>query len=147
VRVITELAYDFLVALGRPRPNLWLQIIWCLFLVPALILGARWHGVIGVATGHAVVAVGVMIPAYLIALSRVGVSIRRVVANSARPVLGSALIVGSGLVILDMFPANLVKLAVGGVVGLVLYIAVVHRMRVLLRTSDLLIAPTPVTQE
>jgi O-antigen/teichoic acid export membrane protein len=139
-RVFTELAYDFLVALARSRATLWLQIFWCACLVPALVIGAHLGGIVGVAAGHAVVAVGAVVPAYLMTLQRAGVELTRVARALARPVAGCAVIAASSVVVLRLVPAELPELVLGGL-AILLYLAVVRKMRHLLRTSDLMLSP------
>jgi O-antigen/teichoic acid export membrane protein len=140
VRVLTELAYDFLVALGRTTPNLWLQLLWVGCLVPGLVVGAHLGGIVGVAAAHAVIALGVIVPAYLLELRRCGVGPVRLAAVAARPVGGGILIVASGLGALQLISGHLAELAVGGIAGLVLYLAAVGSMRAMLRTGDLVLA-------
>jgi O-antigen/teichoic acid export membrane protein len=126
VRILTELAYDFLVALGRTRPNLWLQVLWTACLGPALVIGARADGIVGVAAGHAVVAVGIVVPAYALALRNAGVRTPQLVTGLVRPIVGGIVVVGSAAVVLRVVDGDLPQLALGGVVALPLYLAVVR---------------------
>jgi PST family polysaccharide transporter len=77
LRVCFELAYDYLVAVGRPRILLFVQGAWLVALIPTLTAGAARFGVAGVAGGHVVVAIAVVTPAYIVGLRRAGVSLPR----------------------------------------------------------------------
>jgi PST family polysaccharide transporter len=129
VRVFSELAYDYFVALGRSRVNLMIQSLWLVALLPALTLGARWNGIRGVAIGHAVVAVGVIVPAYLIALRSSGVGARAIAARCGRPLAGLALAALIAAAVLAFVPGRFAQLAVGGTAVLIGYVAVVYPMR------------------
>ncbi|HST64569.1 MAG TPA: lipopolysaccharide biosynthesis protein [Mycobacteriales bacterium] len=129
VRVFSELAYDYFVALGRSRINLAIQGLWFGSLAVALPVGSQLDGIRGVAIGHAGIAVLVIIPTYLVMLRRVGVPAGQIVARCARPALGLVL---GGLVaaaVLAFVPGRFAELAVGGTAVMVAYLAVVHPMR------------------
>jgi O-antigen/teichoic acid export membrane protein len=134
-RVLGELSYDFLVALGRTRPNLAIQALWCAALVPVLPIGAHLGGFEGVAWGHAAVAVGVVLPAYAVVLRREGVRPVAVVAAAARPGLGLCLCAAAVTAVVSIVPGSFLDLALGGAVGLLVYAAVVFPMRRLVRSG------------
>jgi O-antigen/teichoic acid export membrane protein len=146
VRVATELAYDFLVALGRTRPNLWLQLLWAGCLVPALYFGAERWGIVGVAGGHACVALIVMVPAFIMVLRRSGVSASLLGTRCARPIAGTVLIVGSALLVRFLVHDSLLELVLGLPLAGLLYLVTVLPMRSLLTTSDLLTAEPSVEE-
>jgi PST family polysaccharide transporter len=135
-RVLGELAYDFLVALGRPRANLGVQALWLAALVPALLVGVHVGGIQGVAIGHAVVAIGVVLPAFAVVVRRAGVSMREVAAHLSRPLAGGALAAAAALAVLLVVPGGLVPLACGGAVLALVYAAVVAPMRGLLHGAE-----------
>lgn len=136
-RILVELAYDFLVALGRSRPNLLIQGVWFAALVPVLILGARWGGILGVAAGHAVVALLVVIPACAVVLRREGVPLRALMARARRPLVGVAIAGACGVAVLNLMTQRFAVLAVGGCLVLAVYAAVVYPMRQLIREGGL----------
>jgi len=138
VRVFSELAYDFLVALGASRPNLVIQALWFALLVPVLSVGAAVGGIRGVAIGHAAVAVLVVVPAYAYALRRRGVTSRALAAKCVRPALGLLLGAGLSAAVLALVPGRFAQLAVGGTVVVLGYLAVVHPMRHLASTRGIL---------
>ncbi len=133
VRVIGELVYDFLVALGSSRSNLTLQVIWLGALVIALPIAVRGGGIEGVAMAHAGVAAFIVLPAYAVVLSRAGVSLRAMAAQVSRPLVatlaGAAVAVAVAVLVADQF----MQLILGaGLIGLV-YLAIVYPMRSMLK--------------
>lgn len=89
-RVAVELTYDFLAANGRTMSTVWLHVIWLVALVPTLVAGARIDAIRGVAAGHALVVVVVLVPTLAILLHRAGMSLRLIAVESWRPVAGVA---------------------------------------------------------
>ena len=57
VRILAELAYDYLVVVGRSRALLMIQCVWIVVLVPAVWLGVERGGIGGAAAALAVVGV------------------------------------------------------------------------------------------
>jgi PST family polysaccharide transporter len=137
VRVVGELVYDFLVALGSSRSNLSLQVVWLAALAIALPIAARKGGIEAVAMAHAGVAVCIVVPTYAIVLHRAGVSLRAVASQVLRPlvatVAGGVVAVGVAVLIPDAFA----RLTLGAaLIGLV-YLAIVFPMRRLLKSPAL----------
>lgn len=94
VRILHELAYDFLAVLGQTRGLLAIQGLWLVALLPAVVIGARTGGTAGVALGQVLVATVVVLPAYGAQLRRHGVSLRTLGRSLATPVAaGTALAV------------------------------------------------------
>jgi O-antigen/teichoic acid export membrane protein len=90
IRIGCELAYDCLVAVGQRRSLILVQGLWVVALVPVLIVGARWNGIVGVAQGHVLVGAGVVVPVFLYALSRAGISLAQIARACAWPFAGGA---------------------------------------------------------
>lgn len=135
VRVLVELGYDLLVALGRTRANVSIQGIWLVLLVPALMIGSEYGGIVGVGRAHALVASVVVTPACILVLQRAGVSLRRVGVLMLRPVVGLVAATVASLAVLHMVTGPAVQLAVGGGFALLCYAAVAHPMLQLLRSD------------
>ncbi len=87
-RIGSELSYDCMVAAGQRRWLIAAQGLWLAALVPALVVGARHGGIVGVARGHVLVAFVLVGPVFLIALRRAGVGTRWVLRACARPLAG-----------------------------------------------------------
>jgi PST family polysaccharide transporter len=136
VRVASELAYDFLVALGRSGTTLWLQGSWLCALGVALPLGASLDGIRGVALAHGAVALGVMLPAYGVALARTGVSIRALLSPLARPVIGCLLLALVVVAVRTVTDPSPLRLFLGGTLGIAVYVPVVWPLRQLFAKLD-----------
>lgn len=134
VRVAAELGYDYLVALGRSQATMWLQAGWFVALAVFLPIGAGLDGIRGVAAAHAAVAVLLVLPAFVLTVRSAGVPVAVLGRAVARPVLGCALLVVAVLAVRWATPPSLVRLLLGGVVGLAVYVPVVWPMRRLLRS-------------
>ncbi|GAA1784847.1 hypothetical protein GCM10009712_35240 [Pseudarthrobacter sulfonivorans] len=74
VKIICDLAYDFLVVLGRSGTVFMIQAGSLVVLIPALISGALLFGLAGLAAAQALVTGLVVLPCYLRRLHRNGVS-------------------------------------------------------------------------
>jgi len=133
VRVIGELIYDFLVALGSSSSNLTLQAIWLGALVVALPVGVRAGGIEGVAMAHAAVAAGIVLPAYAVVLRRAGVSLRAMARQVSRPVAGTVAAAAMAVAVVALIGDDLAQLTVGAALIGVVYVAIVYPMRTLLR--------------
>ena len=64
-RIMFELVYDYLVVLGISGTIFRVQILWLIVLVPALLAGATWGGLAGLAAAPVAVAALVILPIYL----------------------------------------------------------------------------------
>jgi PST family polysaccharide transporter len=132
-RVLGELVYDFMVALGSARTNLVVQTVWFAALLVALPVAVHVDGIRGVAIAHAGVVLLVVLPAYAIALRRAGVSLRAVAVRIARPVVGAIGAAAAGTTVIALVGDSLVQIVAGcALVGLV-YVVTVLPMRSSLR--------------
>ncbi len=125
VRVLMELAYDFLVALGRTRIVLLVQGVWFLALVVLLPVGARLGGLAGVGAGHLVAALCVVIPVQAAALHRAGVPMRAVARSWARPLVAGAVAAAVTAWSARWLSSDLATLALAGSLGTLAYLVVV----------------------
>ncbi|MFJ6785336.1 oligosaccharide flippase family protein [Streptomyces yangpuensis] len=117
VRIGCELAYDCLVAIGRRSSLIAVQGLWLVLLIPALVIGARSGGIVGVAQGHVVVAGAVVVPVFLLALHRGGIPLGAVTRACAWPLIGGAVMTAVLLLLErhlgDSVPALLATAAAG----------------------------------
>jgi PST family polysaccharide transporter len=125
VRVVLDLCYDLLAAVGRARALLVLQAVWLAGLVPALVIGARAGGIRGVGAAHAVVAAGLVAPCYIAALRRAGVRPADVVRRLARPFAGGVVAAAAVVAARGAVTPELGQIAVGSLVLVAAYGAVV----------------------
>jgi O-antigen/teichoic acid export membrane protein len=124
-RVLHELSYDYLVAMGRTRAVLLVQGSWFVALVIALPVGAKLAKLPGVGSAHLLVALGVVVPAYGLALRRAGVDLTELLRQCTRPLLAG--VVG-GLIAFGVdrwLEAALPALLLGGTLGTLGYLVVV----------------------
>jgi len=90
LRVAYELAYDCL-ATSRRRALMAVQGWWLLTLVPTLLVMAHMAGIAGVAAGHVLVPLLLVLPAFLIALAPLGIRPGGILLACWRPLVGAGL--------------------------------------------------------
>lgn len=131
-RVGLFVCYDLFVALGRSRLLIGLHALWLVVLVPALVIGTRVDGIRGAAVAHVLVAGFLVVPAFGLALHRLGMRPLAAVAACGRPLLGGALVLATALLVRSTITGSWPQLLVGGPVALFAYAPVVWPMRQLL---------------
>lgn len=94
MRLLLDLGYDTLVAVGASRFLLVVQVIWLTSLVAAIPLGARLGGIAGVGAGHVFVAAAVTGTAYLVALNRAGLPVAPLASALAGPAVAGLMTAG-----------------------------------------------------
>jgi PST family polysaccharide transporter len=119
IRIALDFAYDLLVAVGRSRTVLGLQLLWLVLLIPAIWIGASTDGIRGAAVAHVIVAAGVVGPAYLIALHRCGVRLTDLAARVARPLLAAAAVAALAVASRALVPDQFLALALAGTAAIV----------------------------
>ncbi|GHS87598.1 hypothetical protein AGMMS50218_09790 [Actinomycetota bacterium] len=136
VRVVLALLSDALVACNSPRSLFGIQVTWLVVLVPVMIVAVHLRDAVGAATAQVVVSALVVVPLTLLALRRVaGVPVRPLLGAAVRPLLAA---VPAGLVAhlsaraLDSAWGGLL---VGGVVGTLVYLALLGRWSLRLVTE------------
>ncbi len=126
VRIVGELTYDYLVAMGRSVAVLYLQGVWVVSLVPALYFGARVAGIKGVGAGHAVIAVAFIVPLMLVLLGQSNVSTRVLWLSWRGPLLASVASGTAGLVA-SSGGASVLNLLLGGLAAVLTYVLLMRR--------------------
>jgi PST family polysaccharide transporter len=116
LRILFELAYDYLVVLGLSRAVLWLQAAWIATLVPVLAVSVRWQGLSGAAPAAVLVAASVSLPLYVRVLHRAGLAARRLLRSVVPAAGGSLLCLVVGLLAEGRL-APFMTLAVTGLVA------------------------------
>jgi O-antigen/teichoic acid export membrane protein len=94
LRVMLELCYDLLVAVGRAGSLVRVQLGWLLALAIGLPLGARIGGIEGVAIGQGVVATAIVLPLNLRLLAGSGIRVGTL-ARALQPVALAAAVAGA----------------------------------------------------
>src|SRR5690606_27651970 len=106
------------------RATLWVNVLWALALVPALLAGARLGGIQGAAMAHASVAVGLALPMLAFALHRARVPVRLFAAGLARPVLGAVAAGAVMAALATVVEGAFVQLCAAGGAGVLLFVLV-----------------------
>ena len=124
VRVALDLMATYLVARGAARSVLYVQVVWFVALIPAVVLAARWKGIAGAGWAHVAVAALVVLPAYAVALRRVGTPPRVLMRAMALPTLAAMPAWLAAHAAASAVDRPLPALALGGLAGLAAYLAV-----------------------
>lgn len=144
-RMIVELAYDYLVAVGRTVGNTWLHGIWLVLLVPALVVGAAIDGIRGVSIAHAAVVVCVVVPGVALLLHSSGLRLRVVFGDLYLAVFGAAAVIASAWAVSAVVPEGFLRLALGGLIGTAIYAAILAK-RFRRTLSEVRVQPAPKTE-
>jgi PST family polysaccharide transporter len=144
IRVAYELTYDCLVAAGRRKLLMGVQALWLVALVPVLIAFVHPFGIAGVAAGHVVVGLILVIPVFLVALARAGIAPGAIARATGRPLLGGFAVAGAAWVTYEMVGHGLVGVLTAGVVGLLAYVPFVLPLVRRLRSAP---EPEPVLEQ
>jgi O-antigen/teichoic acid export membrane protein len=112
LRAVFDVCAAFLLARGASGLVLWIQIVWFGVLVPATVLATVWWGIEGAALAHVAIGLVVVLPAYLVAVGRVGGDVRAILRTGWQPV---AAMIPSALVAYGI--SSLVEAPVGGLLG------------------------------
>jgi PST family polysaccharide transporter len=89
LRIVADLAYDLLAALGRGRQLLAVQGVWFVSLCVALPIAAQMSGIAGVALAQCLVTLVVVLPAYVAAVHRAGLSLAALWRSVSWPVVAA----------------------------------------------------------
>lgn len=128
-RILVELTYDFLAALGRGSSTMRLHLAWLGALIPAMIVGCREGGVTGAALAHAVVVVAVVVPLVLLQLRSAGIRPAALMAAVARPLAGTAAVLAIGAAMVGVVSSPYVLFMVGPLTGLAAHLLFVWPLR------------------
>lgn len=124
LRVVFDLFATFLMARGATHPVMWIQGIWLVALIPAMIIGARLWGLAGAGWAHVVVGVVVVLPAYLLACQRAGSPAVGVLRAMALPVLGVIPAYLAAWAVMKGIESQVGSLVLGALTGAIVYSAV-----------------------
>jgi PST family polysaccharide transporter len=114
LRVMLELSYDLLIAMGRATALIRLQIGWFAALAAALPVGAHLGGITGVAVSQVVVAAVLVLPIHILLIIRSDIGLGRL-RRSLQPVAVAG-VTGAAvaLLVLRMDTPQGVTLCIGG---------------------------------
>lgn len=129
VRILFELIYDYLVVQKKSRAVLKIQIIWLVILVPDLYSGAHYLGIRGVALAGLAVAVGLVLPFYVLELWLVGINIILLARRLLLPCAVAALVGGVAWEAARAIHVDIEAIAVTGFVGVLALAFLGYNMR------------------
>lgn len=127
LRVMFDVFAGFLYAHGRSTPVLWIQAIWLVTLIGAMIPATMMFGIVGAGWAHVLVAVVIVLPCYLIALRSAGVDVWGLLKSLLRPTAATLPALAAAYVIASVIPNHLVSLLVGGSAAVLVYGAIMFR--------------------
>jgi PST family polysaccharide transporter len=127
MRVVFDLMATFLIARGRSRPVLIVQVVWVLALAPAMVICVHAWGIVGAGVAHLVVAFAVVLPAYALALRPHAVSFAALVRAAAPPIGAAVLAAAAVWACSRLSEAAWRTLVLGGSVGLLVYVGLLAR--------------------
>ncbi|EFC80586.1 oligosaccharide flippase family protein [Parafrankia sp. EUN1f] len=136
IRVAVEITDDLLVAVGKARTMVRLQVIWLVALVPALSVGAHLDGVRGVAIGHLGVALVIVLPVFTLALRGLGFRLLKVARLLVRPALGGIAFAVVAQLGAQVTTVPVLQVLIGGSAGTLVYLAIVAPMRGMIRQAS-----------
>lgn len=128
-RLLCELAYDYLVVLGRSGTVFMVQTVSLLILVPALLIGSSLQGLAGLAAAQAAVSGLIVFPLYLWQVKRTGIELRSVLVQLALPAaVGIGCGAGAWFLSVNVASAPMAIL-IGGLLALSASAALLYRHR------------------
>ena len=122
-RVILDLMYDYLVALGRAGTLLIAQLSWLVALIITLPIAAHLGGIRGVGIGHVLVVSVVVLPLHLVALRSAGVPLRRLSVAVTAPAIATCVTAVVLVATLHAQLAPIWQLVVSGGSATLVYVA------------------------
>jgi lipopolysaccharide exporter len=127
LRVALDLIATYLMARGAARPVLYVQILWFVSLIPAVIIGTHWKGIAGAGWSHLAVSATLILPAYAIALRRLGVPVRVLFSAMWLPVVAGVPTWWVAHALAGTVDQAFLALALGGTGGSVVYVTLCYR--------------------
>jgi PST family polysaccharide transporter len=129
LRILFELAYDYLVVLGRTGAVFGVQAVWLVLLVPALIVGALTGSIEGVAIAELLVAALGVTPVYLWLLRRNGIPAGALIGRLAWPAVAGVAVGCLSYAASGMSGGGLVACLIGGVAACLAMAGLLARQR------------------
>lgn len=127
LRVVFDIFAGFLYARGKSRPVLWVQIAWFVAIIIGMIAATKAYGIVGAGWVHVLVAVAIILPAYVIGLRSAEVRVTAIFREAWLPTVAAALAAGVAALTASAVDRPLVKLLAGGAAAAVTYVTLVGR--------------------
>ena len=120
--VMCLLFVNIVIAMGRTGSLLAVQVIALISLLPAMALGIRLFGLVGIGVAHIAVISVVSLPIYLLAIRRsTGVSPVLMLRGVTRPIVSAGAGAVAALGMASLMQSPLLQLLVGGMAGILVY--------------------------
>lgn len=119
-KVFCDLAYDYLVVLGKSGAVLVVQFVGLVALIPLLLAGGAWFGLAGVAAAQAAITGFVILPLYLWRLSKSCVKVVSLFEVMLLPLTAAIATGAVAWTAASLIPGDLAALAVGGAIALIM---------------------------
>lgn len=151
-RVILELLYDVLVALGSARPLFFVQGIWLACLAIGLPLGEHFGGLVGVAIAHCLIALAIVVPLHVVLIcARLHIRPWELFRVGREPLALAAVVAGVAIAGQVAFGhwlpgtlGDLLALGVAGAAGGLVTVRAAQALRAMIRpSSDVASDPAP----
>lgn len=128
VQVLISLFMVIVIASNAPRSALVSQLVWFVTLIPAMIMGVMWGGLVGGAIANIAVVTLVVLPLALWQMRRAsGARVRPLLAAMAWPLVTAVVAGGAAHLVTLAIPNSWIALATGGGVGTAIYVLVLLR--------------------
>jgi len=121
LRVVFDIFAGYLYSRGQSRPVLWIQVLWLIVLVVGMVLATRAYGIVGAGWVHVLVAVAVILPAYLLVIRRAGVRVTAMLRAAWWPTLATAPAATVAVISRILIDSPPLAVLVGGLAALVVY--------------------------
>ncbi len=151
LRVAFDLIATYLSAKGASRPLLYVTVLWFFGLIPPMIFMTQWLGIAGAGWTHVAVAFAVILPAYIFALTRLGLGPWTLLPAVWLPSLAAVPTWWVAHTVAAQMHQPVLALLFGGTAGMLAYLAICHRWLLRLRPqvsqSKAPVLPEPVLAE
>ncbi|MGX1793221.1 oligosaccharide flippase family protein [Microbacterium sp. NPDC055312] len=145
-RVVFDAFAGFLYAQGRSRPVLVIQIVSLVALTVGMIVGTSAYGIVGAGWVHVGIGLIVILPLYLVALARGGVTSRAIVRACLWPTIATIPATAAALGAALWLDGPILVLLAGGGAAVVVYLMCIAPW-VLRRVRTLRRGPAPMTDD
>jgi lipopolysaccharide exporter len=125
ISILCQLFSSMLAALGKSRTMLIIQLAWLAFLAPAMVIGVKSDGIVGAAIAHVIIIGPIVLPCYLMALTRAtGVGVKSVLKAVIPPFVVAVIAGVLAWLTAAQFHRPALSLIAGLIVGSLFYLLV-----------------------
>jgi lipopolysaccharide exporter len=127
LRVAFDLFASFLLARGASGAVLWIQGLWFVALIPAMVIGTRLFGINGGGWAHLGIGLAIVLPAYLYAARRTGVDLKALAAVVWPPLAAGIPAWLAAHLVAGLVQTPVLALVLGGTAGTGVYAVLIFR--------------------